>query len=97
MAEGDAQMKRTFPIFFALLILGGGVRGEDRNTKAALHDRAQMFSKGADEEVDQYLRKTERETGYQVIIETVDSLKGEPIEERAQAGAKSADLGMVQK
>src|SRR4051794_13981408 len=100
----DGLMNRAYPILSALIILASGGRAQaqdskaglrDRakvSSKAGLRDRAKVFSKAAGEGVDQFLHRLERETHWQIVVNTINSLKGQSIEERARAGAKAADL-----
>src|SRR4051812_40698682 len=90
--EEDVMMNRNLPILLAMLTLGVGLPGQARALTSRVRDGAGMFSKEAVAEAEQSLRDIERETGWQVIIETVASLEGQPIKERALAGAKSAQV-----
>src|SRR4051812_23075265 len=83
---------RSFPILCVVLFLGSGDRCQAEAPKAEVIDRARMFSKAADDEVNEYLRKMERETGWQVIVETVESMAGVPIDERARARVESSGV-----
>ncbi|HEX8203320.1 MAG TPA: TPM domain-containing protein [Isosphaeraceae bacterium] len=61
--------------------LGSGVR-----------DRAGLFSAEAVREADQVLREVERDSRWQAVIETVETLGGQPAPERALATAKGLNL-----
>jgi hypothetical protein len=85
----DASMNAKPTILLALVSLGLALPGRAVALTPEVRDRAGMFSKKAVAEADRFLRDIERDSGWQVIIETVPSLDGKPIEQRALANAKA--------
>ncbi len=57
-----------------------------------VRDRAKLFTPEAVKQADDSLRAFQRETKWQVVVETIESLAGQDIVARARADAKAADV-----
>ena len=89
-------MKRTCPIVLTLLLLSSTVPCLGQTRALGVRDEAKMFSPETVHKADERLKTLERESGWQVLIETIDSLKGDTVEARARQYGESMNVhGLV--
>jgi uncharacterized membrane protein YgcG len=84
-------MSRMIP-FGVALVLAAALPGRAQTTESGVRDRAGLFSAAAAREAERSLREVQAESGWRVIIETVETLGGQPALDRATATAKSQNL-----
>jgi uncharacterized membrane protein YgcG len=85
-------MNRITPIGLALAVLTWAGTGHAQTSEAGVRDGAGMFSAEATSKANQALRDLRRDTHWQVIVETVATLSGTPIRDRALQNARAANV-----
>ncbi|MDR3637062.1 MAG: TPM domain-containing protein [Isosphaeraceae bacterium] len=81
-------MKRVCPIGVVLLALSGAMPCMAQSRDPGVRDVAKMFSAPAVQKADERLKDLHRDGGWDVFIETIDSLKDQTIEQRARSDAQ---------
>src|SRR6267378_2485570 len=82
-------MKWLIPIGLALAALHGPAICQAQTSPSGVRDRAKLFSEDAVRKADAALDAVRRDRGWQVVVETVDSLGGAPVRDRAVANAEA--------
>jgi uncharacterized protein GlcG (DUF336 family) len=78
---------------FGLLVVSPSLAAVQ--SSSSIRDSAGLFSKEALRQAEAELQKVERSTRIPVVVETVESLRGEPIEEEAMKRARQLGSGGV--
>src|SRR4051794_13935003 len=97
LREGDVRMPSLFSVdrraltgsVFSLTLLAlAGVAFAQGRTRSAIRDTAGMFGEEAVAKADRKLEEYREKYGVPTVIETVESLQGQPIEDVAPRHAK---------
>jgi uncharacterized membrane protein YgcG len=86
------MMSRMVPIGVVLVALAVAAPGQAQTAGSRVRDRAGLFSPETVREVDRALQEVERESRWQAVVETVETLGGQTAPERALAAAKELKL-----
>ena len=85
-------MHRMISAGLALVVLTWAAPGQAQTHAVGVRDGARLFSADAVRKASAVLKDVERDHGWQVVIETVDDLGGQPIRDKAIANAKALQV-----
>ena len=85
-------MKRMIPLALTMVLWSWGAPCPAQSDSSGVRDHAKMFSPDTVRQSEETLRSVRRESGWQVVIETVESLEGKGPAERALANAKALNV-----
>lgn len=84
-------MSRPTLLFLGILVIASPAPAQTSSSASAIDDKANLFSRQAKEKALKSLQNIEKQSGIPVVIDTIRSTEGEPVNSAALERAKALD------